>query len=370
MSVVRNVLIVSASIGSGHTQAAKAVKAELKRQHPQSNAIVVDFFAGDSFSLTHFAKVTYLKMIDSFPHVYDVLYRRSKASQEGTAVRDAVSWILKKRMLRLVEEHKPDLIVFTHPFPCGAACRLKRKGKLNVPLAGVITDYAIHHLWVYDEVDIYFVAAEAMAATLGEQGVPRERIQITGIPVGSAFGQVTKQVADQTEPTILVMGGGLGLGALEEVLLQLDTIEEACRFIVVTGRNSRLRKGLQRQSATMKHPLLVMGYTQRIPELMACSQLLITKPGALTCSEAMAAGLPMVLVNAIPGHEEDNAAYLHRHGAAIWVKEKAGLSTVVKELLGNREQMETLRQQAWKLGKPDAAGYIVQHLKCFGINAI
>lgn len=137
-------------------------------------------------------------------------------------------------------------------------------------------------------------------ATLGEQGVPRERIQITGIPVGSAFGQVTKQIGDQTEPTILVMGGGLGR-RIGRSIVAADTIEEACRFIVVTGRNSRLRKGLQRQSATMKHPLLVMGYTQRIPELMACSQLLITKPGALTCSEAMAAGLPMVLVSAIPG---------------------------------------------------------------------
>ena len=112
----------------------------------------------------------------------------------------------------------------------------------------------------------------------------------------------------------------------------------------------------------MNHPISVLGYTRRVPALMASAELLVTKPGALTCSEAMVAGLPMVLVNAIPGQEEDNAAYLQSHGAAIWVQDQALLPEVVKGLLENPQQLATMRYRAYQLGRPDAAGYIVRHL--------
>lgn len=364
-SNVNNVLIVSASIGSGHTQAANAVRAEFLRQYPGSRAVVVDFLEGDDFSLTHVIKESYLRMIDVFPSAYDFLYRWSQAPQKGKTVRSLFSWVLKKRMLQLIETHKPDMIILTHPFPCGAACHLKRKGLITIPLAGVITDYAVHRLWVYDEVDTYFVAASPMANVLINQGVPSERIVITGIPVDSEFAHVTKpEGSDERpeEPTILVMGGGLGLGALQEVLMHLDTMAGGQKFVVVTGHNTALRKELQSLSRRMKHSVSVLGYTRRVPALMANAQLLVTKPGALTCSEAMVAGLPMVLVNAIPGQEEDNAAYLQCHGAAIWVQDQSQLPDVVGELLKNPHQLATMRYRAYQLGRPDAAGYIVRHL--------
>lgn len=364
-SCVNNVLIVSASIGSGHTQAANAVKAEIQRQHPYSRVTIVDFLEGDNFSLTGFVKETYLKMIDVFPHMYDLLYRWSQGSQKGTTVRHIMSWILKKRMLRLLEDYQPELLVFTHPFPCGAACRLKRNGLINIPLAGVITDYAVHRLWVYDEVDLYFVAASPMARSLQQQGVAANRIRITGIPIGQEFGQLRKPLQPllpASEPTILIMGGGLGLGALREVLLQLDTMSGRERFIVVAGRNAALRQELQQLSHSLQHPVSVFGYTGRIPELMAQAELLVTKPGALTCSEALAAGLPMLLVNAIPGQEEDNAHYLHQHGAALWIQDEALLAPLAAELLQNPAQLAVMRQQARQLGRPDAAWQIVRQL--------
>ncbi len=364
-SNVNNVLIVSASIGSGHTQAANAVQAEFLRQYPGSKAVVVDFLEGENFSLANVIKESYLRMIDVFPSVYDLLYRWSQAPQKGKTVRSLFSWVLKKRMLQLIETYKPDMIILTHPFPCGAACHLKQKGLITIPLAGVITDYAVHRLWVYPEVDTYFVAASPMANILMNQGVPSERVVITGIPVDSKFAHVTKPQGKDKQsksPTILVMGGGLGLGALEEVLMYLDTMPGHQRFVVVTGRNATLRKELQSMSRKMNHPISVLGYTRRVPALMASAELLVTKPGALTCSEAMVAGLPMVLVNAIPGQEEDNAAYLQCHGAAIWVQDQALLPEVVKGLLENPQQLATMRYRAYQLGRPDAAGYIVRHL--------
>lgn len=366
LSCVNHVLIVSASIGSGHTQAANAVKAELERQHPDIRVAVVDFLEGDNFSLNTFIKETYLKMIDVFPDMYDLLYRWSQASHNGTTVRNLMSWILKKRILRLIDRYRPDLIVFTHPFPCGAACHLKRKEMLTIPLAGVITDYAVHRLWLYNEVDSYFVAMPGLKENLIQQGIAAEKIHITGIPIGSSFGEVGAAPrtvkTDDGPATILIMGGGQGLGAVVEVLTELDKIEGQYRFVVVAGRNAGLRKDLQLLSRSLKHPVQVIGYTRRIPELMADADLLVTKPGALTCSEALAAGLPMVLVNAIPGQEEENARHLAQNGAAIWAEEKSQLNRTVQQLLANPLLLQAMREQAQRMGRPDAARQIVRQL--------
>ncbi|WP_312339722.1 MGDG synthase family glycosyltransferase [Anaerospora hongkongensis] len=366
LSCVNHVLIVSASIGSGHTQAANAVKAELERQHPDIRVAVVDFLEGDNFSLNTFIKETYLKMIDVFPDMYDLLYRWSQASHNGTTVRNLMSWILKKRILRLIDRYRPDLIVFTHPFPCGAACHLKRKEMLTIPLAGVITDYAVHRLWLYNEVDAYFVAVPDLKENLIQQGIAAEKIHITGIPISSSFGEVGAAPrtvkANDGPATILIMGGGQGLGAVVEVLTELDKIEGQYRFVVVAGRNAGLRKDLQLLSRSLKHPVQVIGYTRRIPELMADADLLVTKPGALTCSEALAAGLPMVLVNAIPGQEEENARHLAQNGAAIWAEEKSQLNRTVQQLLANPLLLQTMREQAQRMGRPDAAQQIVRQL--------
>lgn len=366
LSCVNHVLIVSASIGSGHTQAANAVKAELERQHPDIRVAVVDFLEGDNFSLNTFIKETYLKMIDVFPDMYDLLYRWSQASHNGTTVRNLMSWILKKRILRLIDRYRPDLIVFTHPFPCGAACHLKRKEMLTIPLAGVITDYAVHRLWLYNEVDSYFVAVPDLKENLIQQGIAAEKIHITGIPISSSFGEVGAAPrtvkTDDGPATILIMGGGQGLGAVVEVLTELDKIEGQYRFVVVAGRNAGLRKDLQLLSRSLKHPVQVIGYTRRIPELMAGADLLVTKPGALTCSEALAAGLPMVLVNAIPGQEEENARHLAQNGAAIWLEEKSQLNRTVQQLLANPPLLQAMREQAQRMGRPDAARQIVRQL--------
>lgn len=372
LSCVNHVLIVSASIGSGHTQAANAIKAELERQHPDTRVAVVDFLDGDNFSLNTFIKETYIKMIDVFPNMYDLLYRWSQASHKGTTVRNLMSWILKKRMLRLVDRYRPDLIIFTHPFPCGAACHLKRNGMLKVPLAGVITDYAIHRLWIYDEVDFYFVAAAEMKENLVSQGIAADKIHVTGIPISSTFGEMyagrTAVKPISAQASVLIMGGGLGLGAVAEVLLELDKLEGSQRFVVVAGRNAGLRKDLQLLSRSLNHPVQVIGYTRRIPELMADADLLVTKPGALTCSEALASGLPMVLVNAIPGQEEDNARYLDYIGAALWVQDQNQLSVVVHQLLSDPFKLVSMKQQARHMGRPEAARQVVRRI--IGINGV
>ena len=134
-----NILIVSASIGSGHTQAAKAVRDELTRFSPASSITIVDFLDGKS-SLGRLIKEAYLKMIDVFPNAYDLLYRWSQEPFPGTNVKNLTALFMKARMRQLVQDYHPDLIIFTHPFPCCAAAYLRRTRKLTTPLVAVITD--------------------------------------------------------------------------------------------------------------------------------------------------------------------------------------------------------------------------------------
>lgn len=363
-SSVNNILIVSASIGSGHNQAASAVRSEVLELSPATKVSVVDFLAGDNFSLNHFVKETYMKMIDIFPDMYDLLYRWTKERDQGDTVGGLMSWILKRRMFRLVRQYRPDIIVFTHPFACGAAAYLKRAGKLKTPLAAVITDFAVHGLWIYPEVDYYFVATEQMKAELISHSIAPERIHVTGIPIHAAFrnksGQTNRSAKDI--PHILMMGGGLGMGDFDTVIRSLDELDNPFNLAVVAGRNATLRKDLRLLSSVCRRPVHVLGYTRQVPELMAEADLLITKPGALTCSEALAMELPLALINPIPGQEEENAAWLANHGAALWIQDEYDLPAVVADLLTNPEKLAHMREAARRIQRPDAATHIAKTL--------
>ncbi|HWR09438.1 MGDG synthase family glycosyltransferase [Sporomusa sp.] len=358
------ILLVSASMGSGHTQAAQAVKTALELQELTTSQ-VVDFMAGENSYLNTLVKDAYLKMIDMFPDIYDLLYRLSQMPLPGSKVQSLLAIAMKRNMLTLINTHRPDAIICTHPFPCGAAAYLKRTRRIKIPLIGVITDFAIHRLWCYNETDLYFVATPELKQQLTLQGIDNNRIHATGIPVGPKFSRrpdALEQAAVRRElgfannhPVVLMMGGGLGLGDLEHAVLAIDALPLPLNLVVVAGRNATLRRSLSAKAQALVHPVKVLGYTRHIPELMSAADLLITKPGALTISEALAVQLPMLLYQAIPGQEEENAAYLTKKGAALWIENTHTLSNTVYELLTNPERLGYMREMASILGRPAAA---------------
>lgn len=355
-----NILIVSASIGSGHTQAAQAVQNELLHRFPQANITVVDFFADSRW--LGLIKKTYLLMLHVLPDAYDFLYHQSQKSNPGSNVKNLTARVMKKRMLNLVEQYCPDMLVFTHPFPCCAAAYLRRTGRLNVPLYAIITDFAAHQSWVHDEVASYFVANTEVVAALRRMGVDRQ-IFNTGIPISADFTQLPPNRRCLAEPVVLIMGGGLGLGGVEESVAALAALRLPLRLVVVTGKNRSLQKRLALLKKLSPHPVELIGYTDRVHELMAKASLLITKPGALTCSEAMALELPLLLFAPLPGQEEENAAYLTRQGAALKITTSAELAKMVSQLLADTAQMATLRSNARNTARPYAASEIAEILK-------
>ncbi len=375
------ILLVSASVGAGHTQAAQAISAAIDSQKLAATE-VVDFMAGEYSYLNTLAKETYLKMIDILPDMYDLMYRWSQMPLPGGKVQNLMAMTMKRSMHKLITAHRPDVMICTHPFPCGAAAYLKRTHRLSVPLIGVITDFALHRLWCYHETDMYFVATPELKQALSLQGINQSRIHATGIPVGPKFSHppaaaeqaVLRQAlgfADRHHPVVLIMGGGLGMGDLEQAVLAIDALPLPLNLVVVAGRNAALRRSLLAKAHDLVHPGKVLGYTQHIPELMAAADLLITKPGALTLSEALSMRLPMLLYHAIPGQEEENAAFLTQKGAALWAHDNRALAGTVYQLFTSPDQLRYLREMAAMLARPAAAQTIASTIwqKLFSTGA-
>lgn len=358
----RKVLIVSASIGSGHMQAARAIEEYWKEKEPQATISHVDFLDTETLSLEHIIKGTYIKMIDLFPMLYDLIYRASKGERKGTVMQTVLSYLLKSRMLKLIQQENPDVMVFTHPFPCGAACILKRQGHIQMPIVAILTDFSSHQFWLYPQVDTYFVATESMVLEMTQVGIEADKIHVSGIPVRRSFFKDAITHYEMKKPIkVLVMGGGLGLGSLEIALQHLDAVPSIDEITVVAGQNTSLYESLVTLSGKMKTKTTVYGYTSNISELMSSTTLLVTKPGALTCMEAVTIGLPMVFFNAIPGQEVANAELLENRGCARWARDIHNLEDVVAALLINPNRLQQMSETArqWHV---DGAANIVNEL--------
>lgn len=364
-----NILVVSASIGSGHTQAAVAAREKLLHRLPNAHITVVDFLEGSHW--LELIKETYLKMLDVFSPAYDFLYQLSQHSFSGSKAKNLTALIMKKRMLDLMRLYRPAAVVFTHPFPCCAAAYLRRSQQISAPLYAIITDFTAHRLWVHKELDLYFAPNDDAATALNHMGICQERIFTTGIPFLAKFNHVSLEQLRPSAAYVLIMGGGLGLGAVEKTIADLATAKFPYRIKVVVGNNHTLQQRLLTFQKHFPYGLEVMGYTDRIPELMANASALITKAGALTCSEALSMRLPLLLVDPLPGHEAANADYLIRQGAAVRVNNDSRLADTVVRLLTDAEQLQSLRLKADGLARPhaatDIADIIYNHLSNAGV---
>lgn len=355
----KTILLVSASIGTGHTQAARAIQAAWNSTFSGDSVIIVDFMDEQDSYLNYMIKETYLKMIEVTPFLYDALYHLSQGLRPASRRQRLFSWLLKKNMQKILATYQPDIVICTHPFPCAAMAYLKRHQRINVPLAGIITDFTVHSTWIYPEVDLYAVAAEALKKDLLNYKIPSDRIAVTGIPIRPPLAPETKVncrelgLQHTDNPIVLVMGGGLGIGPLQEVVIALDSISAPLQIVAVTGKNPELAREINLSIKSLRHSATVLGYTPLVRELMHVASLLITKPGALTLSEAMAAGLPMLFYESFPGQETDNASFLISRGAADWFRPEQ--PEMIAPLLTDSVEREQILKAICRIAQPDSA---------------
>ena len=354
------ILILSASIGSGHTKAAQAIQCVMRNAQCVMDVKVVDFMARDISALNWLTKKFYLAALKFIPDLYDRIYKFADGKKVGVSARFLSSALMYLPFSKLLNKFNPDVVICTHPFPEAAASLWKflhAKSEKNFLLAAVLTDYSLHEIWLFSEVDAYFVATAEMQSELATHCRTGQKIFATGIPIDEKFSRIKKSAESIT--TILIMGGGLGLGSIEETLFELDKVKSPLKILIVAGQNEKLLARLQRTK--ISHPMEIFGYISDVDKLMAQADLLITKPGALTMAEAFAAGLPLILHAPIPGPEFKNATYATTCGAAISVGDKK-ISAVVEELLSQPARLEEMKLCAKKISKPLAATAIVKKL--------
>ncbi|MBR2215673.1 MAG: glycosyltransferase [Selenomonadaceae bacterium] len=359
----KKILIMTASIGSGHIKAAEALEEELASL-PEVEATRVDFMERRVSKFNWLLKRLYLIMLGLVPNIYDRFFHLAGGSSGGYLSRQLFALLMYGTMQRILRRYTPDAVICTHPFPEGAAAIAKRRGGKFL-LTAVLTDYSLHQIWLYPQVDIYFTATASMTAELNEQGF---RAHALGIPLKTkvfAHPLPKEKIRERlnipsANQVILLMGGGLGLGGMEETMDELIALDLPLTILAVAGRNDELQERLNQMAARSQKQILVWGYTNRVSLLMQAADLIITKPGALTVSEAFAWGLPLVLHEPIPGPETENANYAVACGAALWLKKRENLTAELAALLKDASRLRQMKKAAQKVARPRAAEDIVK----------
>lgn len=367
----KNILLLTASVGSGHIKAAMAVADELGRLLPEASISMVDCMSRRVSIAAWLCKWIYLKMLRFVPNLYDKLYRLAGGKAGESVTHGWFSCVLAPALRKVMRRKKPDLVICTHPFPEGAAMLLKwwRPAEFSFPVAVVMTDYSLHAIWLYPGVNQYFMATEAMRQEMIARGFAAAGLYATGIPVSTGLGEQRRRRLETREQlgiaagqaVVMLMGGGLGLGGIGDTLNELEQVPASLTVIVVAGHNAKLEQTARDFAARSRHQVLVYGYTEQATALMSASDLLITKPGALTISEALVLGVPLLLHDPIPGPETENAVYATRSGAAVWLHPGESLREAVSILLQG-ERLSRMSVKARVVSRPYAARDIATHL--------
>ncbi len=358
------VVIVSVSVGYGHQKVAENIKKALEEFQPAIPVCIVDLLE-ESRTLQKVKKL-YLTMLEKTPSLYGNAYSWSrKAGPTGSLL----SWLCNRGLERIRQKYHPAAFILLHPFATGAYLPI-----VSVPAFAVITDFAFHASWFNPRIRGYFVARESVADSLAKRGFPRERIHCTGIPISPAFdsnfgaesGAFTALAGPSTgklytagcrsrTPFILVMGGGLGLGAVQETVEILDELAISLEGVVLAGQNRGLQESLETRLVGSSNNWQVFSFIDGVEHLTRRADLLITKGGAVTLSEAVACKLPVIIYRPLPGQEEENAGLAVREGWACRAEGKESLRENIRALLLNPYKMETMSRQACARGMPSAA---------------
>ncbi|MGF6709670.1 processive 1,2-diacylglycerol beta-glucosyltransferase [Luteibacter sp. W1I16] len=369
----RRILLLSVSAGAGHVRAAEALEATVSALAAEGREIEAKHLDVMDYVPSSFRRIYadfYLRLITRHPQLWGMLYRITDDTRPEAVtqrMRRTIERLHTRRLRAAITQFAPDAIVCTHFLPAEMLMRQIRKGRITVPVWLQVTDFDLHRMWVIPEMTGYFAASPEIAQRMRAVGLPTSRVHTTGIPVMPAFAEPQDRRAlavsfgmDPDRPAYLVMGGGAGVGALDELADTLLSSGGDFQLVVLAGRNAAMLERL-RSLATTRHAgrLFPHGFTRHVERLMACCDLAITKPGGLTTSECLAMGLPMIVNAPIPGQEERNADYLLEQGAAWKAIDAVALAWRIGELRTHPERLAAMAASARAIGRPHAAREVI-----------
>jgi len=362
MLAAKKVLLLYITVLSGHHHAAVAVEKAIGILSPETVVKTINCFNYTNPILEKIIVRTYSGIIKRTPEVWEYLYDNPKLVKKTQRFKDLIHRYNSSKMKSLIGEFEPDVIVCTQAFPCGMVADYKTSFNRDIPLVGILTDFHPHSYWIYEAVDRYVVASELTKAKLVENGIEPERICVLGIPIDLGFNarpetdKLFKNLRLVKGPkTVLIMGGSRGIGPIRRMVMALDRTDSDVQIIVVSGQNAKLYSYFAAKSRRFKKKVVVTKYAENINELMSISDMIITKPGGLTVSEALAKGLPIVIINPIPGQEAKNTQFLTQHRVALRAKNESDLAILVDRLCRMPSKLRAMKKASAILGRPGSA---------------
>ena len=359
-----NILIFYASYGGGHLNAAKSINEYLQKNYNDLHVELIDCMKYINKTIEKVTTKAYTEMAKKAPWAWGRIY--SDAQKGPLAhITSRSNKFMAIKLLKLLREKQPDLIISTHPFGSQMCSYLKRKGKIHAKIATIMTDFAPHDQWLVgsDFTDYYFVAHDNMKKYLMDKGISSKNIFVTGIPLSNRFlksydkKEILKELnLEIDKKTILFFGGGeFGLGKTRTIEI-FENFVKYCtdmQIIAIAGKNEKMKHAFDNivSRYDRKNNIIVFEYTSQVPEFMSISDLVVTKPGGLTTTESLASELPMVIINPIPGQEEENAEFLEQNGIAVWIKKEDNVEDILKNLFSNPEKLESMKENTKKLAK-------------------
>ena len=379
------VLIMSVSTGGGHNRAARAIKEELESRTIDNMSIeceIVDSLKLVNNTMDKVISRGYEKSALYTPKAYGSVYRFSETTiaSKNEFKTNPLTSLMARKFKHLLNESTPDLIIGTHPFPMIALSTLKKNNNIHSlsrsesfykstkvdipPMISVLTDYTTHSTWIQNEIDYYIVGHEYVKELLVYEGVDSEKVKAFGIPVEKSFLShrdretvLTELGLSPEKLTVLLMGGSFGAGNIKETLEDLIAIDRDFQILVITGRNEHLKDKLSKMLDSTIHNknICLLGYTNKMNDILASIDVLISKPGGLTTTEALLNDVPMIVPYFIPGQEEENLDFLTNCGAALRTTKKYSLPVLLKVLIDDPSRLDNLRKNIKSIRKFDSA---------------
>ena len=372
---MRKVLILYGSYGGGHLSAAKSISSYIQNNFDNVEVSMVDCIEYINKYINKVTTGAYKELAKKAPWAWKQLYEDSK---DGALAKISTTSnkVMAYKLFSFIEEFNPELIISTHPFSTQMCGYLKKKNKLNCKVATILTDYKMHEQWLEfsDYLEYFFVSNEQMRTDMIKKGVAAEKIQVTGIPVSEKFlkaynrEEVCKlfDLNPNNEIVLFFAGGEFGLGRNATIIMlkALIRLFSKLQVVAISGKNKKMDEKFKTLVANTESSerIKIIEFTDKVPELMSVSKFVITKPGGLTITESLSSHLPIIIINPIPGQEEENATFIEENGAGIWIKKHDNIARHLKNLYRHPESLQNMKKACEILAKPNSTKEICDYL--------
>ncbi|MEA3305262.1 MAG: glycosyltransferase [Candidatus Omnitrophota bacterium] len=354
---------------SGHHQASLALEKAILKKDRSSSVLNINAFRYTSPIMERLVHKAYMEVVKKRPEIWGYLYDNPEIVKKTERLRDFVHNINSGKFAKLIEKFRPDAVACTQAFPCGIMADYKRRHRADIPLIAVLTDYAPHAYWIYENVDTYVVPSPEIGRAFIKKGVPEHKIKTLGMPIDPIFNEplnkneIYGKIGFSPEkPVVLIMGGAQGIGPNERLIRALNGFGKDLQVIVVTGINAGLFRRIKKIQSSAGKKLLPLEFARNVHELMEISDVIITKAGGLTTAEALAKLLPMIILNPLPGQEDLNTKMLMEKGIAVKAQNEHEAVGQLENLLGISDKAGKMREAMRTNAKPYSSSDIAKLL--------